>query len=97
MTITAAQVQHVATLARLRFDPGSSEKLAYELTSILQYVKILSKVQTEDVPPTSHALDPQSNVLRADLVSPGLSQAQALAPAPAATDGMFRVPRVVEV
>ena len=44
--------------------------------------------------PTSHAV-PLTNVYREDVVRPGLTQQQALAGAPAAEDGRFRVPRIL--
>ncbi len=97
MTITAAQVEHVAALARLGLDDQSAKKMAGELDRILAYITSLRDVNTEGVPPTSHALDPQRNVLRDDRAVPSIPQAAALAAAPATQDGMFKVPRVVEV
>ncbi len=97
VTITAAEVEHVATLARLGLDEQGKQTMTAELGRILQYIASLNEVNIEGVPPTSHALDPQANVLRDDRVVPGLSREDALAAAPAEKDGMFRVPRVVEV
>jgi aspartyl-tRNA(Asn)/glutamyl-tRNA(Gln) amidotransferase subunit C len=51
-------------------------------------------VAAADVPPTSHPL-PLANVDRPDEVGACLSQADALAGAPAAEDGRFRVPRIL--
>jgi aspartyl-tRNA(Asn)/glutamyl-tRNA(Gln) amidotransferase subunit C len=95
--ITGEQVEHVAALARLRFDPRATEKMAVELDRILSYVNQLRTLDTSDAPPTTHALDPQENVLRDDVHRPGLTRAEALADAPEAAAGMFRVPRVVGV
>lgn len=97
MTIDLAQVEHVAKLARLRLDPQDATKMLHELSDILQYVERLSNLNTEGAAPTSHALDPDQNVLRADAVRPGLTRETALAAAPATEDGLFRVPRAVEV
>jgi aspartyl-tRNA(Asn)/glutamyl-tRNA(Gln) amidotransferase subunit C len=52
-------------------------------------------VAADDIPPTSHAL-PLTNVTRPDVVVPGLSQDEALSGAPAAEQGRFRVPRILE-
>jgi len=93
--ITRSQVEHVARLARLRFSPEAAGKIAGELDRILSYVNQLSGLDTSGVAPTSHALDPRDNVLRSDETHPGLTNEQALAGAPAAAAGMFRVPRVV--
>ena len=54
-----------------------------------------SELEVENVKPTSHVI-PIQNVFRKDKVSPPLSQSDALANAPDAADGGFRVPRVVE-
>ena len=97
MSINAAQVKHVAALARLGLDEQASARMVAELGNILQYINNLSRLDVEGVPPTSHALNPQTNVLREDRAVAGLPHALALAEAPAARDGMFQVPRVVEV
>ena len=47
------------------------------------------------MPPTAHPL-PLVNVLRADEVRPGLDRDEVLAEAPAAEDGRFRVPRILD-
>jgi len=97
MSITAAQVAHVAALARLDLDNRASARMVNDLSNILHYVNSLNKLNVATVPPTSHALDPQTNVLREDVALGGLPQAVAVAAAPAASDGMFKVPRVVEL
>ncbi len=55
----------------------------------------MAEVAADDVPPTTHAV-PVVNVFRADDVRPGLTQEQALAGAPAAEDGRFRVPQILQ-
>jgi len=62
---------------------------------ILQSVARVSEVAADDIPPTSHPL-PLVNVFRPDDVAPGLTQAEALAAAPAVEDGRFRVPRILD-
>ena len=47
------------------------------------------------MPPTAWAI-PRSNVFREDVPEPGLSQAAALANAPDAERGRFKVPRIAE-
>ena len=55
----------------------------------------VAEVAADDVPPTSHSL-PLTNVFRVDVVGPTLSQEDALSGAPAAEDGRFRVPRILD-
>ena len=67
---------------------------AGQLDVILRSVATVGEVAADDIPPTSHAV-PLVNVFRQDVVRPGLTQQQALAAAPAAEDGRFRVPRIL--
>lgn len=95
MPITPAEVAHLARLARLDMTDDELERMAGQLDAILGAVARVSEVATADVPPTSHAV-PLTNVLREDVVRPGLSQEQALSGAPAAEDQRFRVPRILD-
>jgi aspartyl-tRNA(Asn)/glutamyl-tRNA(Gln) amidotransferase subunit C len=55
----------------------------------------VGQAPTEDVPPTTHAV-PMTNVMRPDVVRPSLAPEAVLAGAPAAEDGRFRVPRILQ-
>ncbi|MEU5261325.1 Asp-tRNA(Asn)/Glu-tRNA(Gln) amidotransferase subunit GatC [Amycolatopsis sp. NPDC021455] len=92
--ISRDEVAHLAKLARLAVTDDELDVFAGQLDQILDSVAKVSEVAAEDVPPTSHAV-PLTNVFRQDVVVPGLSQQQALAGAPAAEDGRFRVPRIL--
>ncbi|HTL86294.1 MAG TPA: Asp-tRNA(Asn)/Glu-tRNA(Gln) amidotransferase subunit GatC [Acidimicrobiia bacterium] len=92
--ITRAEVQHVAQLARLALTDAEIDALTSELGSILDYAAAVSALDIADVPPTSHPL-PLVNVLRPDVVRPGVSREEVLAAAPATEDGRFRVPRIL--
>ncbi|SVA90047.1 uncharacterized protein METZ01_LOCUS142901, partial [marine metagenome] len=65
MSVSLMDVDHVATLAWLRFSDEEREQLVDQLNEILNYVEQLDKIDTADVPPTSHVLDLR-NVLRED-------------------------------
>jgi aspartyl-tRNA(Asn)/glutamyl-tRNA(Gln) amidotransferase subunit C len=92
--ISRDEVAHLARLARLAVTDDELDMFAGQLDVILQSVARVSEVAADDIPPTSHAV-PVTNVFRADLVRPGLTQHQALAGAPAVEDGRFRVPRIL--
>lgn len=66
-----------------------------ELGTILAYAEEIQALDLEDVEPTSHSV-PIRNVMRPDEVKDSLPQNEALANAPAAEDGRFRVPRIIE-
>jgi aspartyl-tRNA(Asn)/glutamyl-tRNA(Gln) amidotransferase subunit C len=92
--ITPDEVAHLARLARLELAPEELAHLAGQLDVILGAVAAVAEVAAADVPPTSHPL-PLTNVTRPDEPRPCLTSAQALAGAPAAQDGRFRVPRIL--
>ncbi len=94
MKITAEEVLHVAHLARLEIEPAFVEKMADQLASILTYVEKLGEVDTENVPPTSHAIA-LTNAFREDVVRPSLPREEALNNAPAEEAGGFVVPKVI--
>lgn len=88
-------VSHLARLARIALTDAELDALVGQLDVILAAVGRVQEVAAADVPPTSHALD-LSNVLRPDEPRPSLLPADALAAAPAAQDGRFRVPQILE-
>ena len=92
--ITRDEVAHLARLARLAVTEEELDSFAAQLDSILHHVATVSEVAADEVPPTSHAV-PVTNVTRPDVVVAGLTQQQALAGAPAAEAGRFRVPQIL--
>ncbi len=95
MAIDQATVDHVARLARLDLSDDERERMGAELGDILEHAAKIQKLDLDDVEPTSHAI-PIRNVMRPDEARPSLSQAEALANAPEAAEGRFRVPRILE-
>jgi aspartyl-tRNA(Asn)/glutamyl-tRNA(Gln) amidotransferase subunit C len=93
--ITRGEVAHLARLARLAMDDQELDHLAAQLDVIIGAVARVGEVAAADVPPTSHSL-PLTNVYRPDQVQPCLPAEAALAGAPAAEDGRFRVPRILD-
>lgn len=92
--LSAEEVAHVATLARLALSEEERTLFASQLSSVLGHVASLQRLDTSDVPPTSHPLE-LVNVLRPDVEVPSLSAEEALSGAPEAEDGRFRVPRIL--
>lgn len=94
--ITRAEVAHLARLARLALGEDELDRLASQLDVILGAVAQIGEVtDAGDVPPTTHAV-PLENVMRPDEVRPSLPRDEVLAGAPAAEDGRFRVPRILD-
>ncbi|HXN78747.1 MAG TPA: Asp-tRNA(Asn)/Glu-tRNA(Gln) amidotransferase subunit GatC [Candidatus Dormibacteraeota bacterium] len=95
MPLSRDEVRHVAMLARLGLEPGDEEFYAEQLSGILAHIDRLKELDTEAIPPTAQVVE-VANTLREDVPRPCLSQTDALANAPAAVDGFFRVPSIQE-
>jgi aspartyl-tRNA(Asn)/glutamyl-tRNA(Gln) amidotransferase subunit C len=86
-----AQVLHVARLARLELSDAEVEKMASELSKVLDHIEKIRELDLEGVPPTSHVVD-VTDALRPDEPGPCLTASQALASAPEPLEGGFGVP-----
>lgn len=95
MSITGKDVEYVARLARLELSADEASLFEEQLSRILDHAARVTSLDTEGVPPTSHAI-PLSNVFRQDVVIDPIGRDAALANAPAEEKGHFRVPRILE-
>ena len=93
-TISRDDVAKLAKLARLALSDDELDSFAGQLDSILAYVGQIQAVDVTGVKPTGNPLS-DVNVTRADVVAHSLTQAEALAEAPAAEDGRFAVPQIL--
>ena len=89
--IDREQVLHVARLARLELFDEEVERMASELSGILEHVDRIAALDLDGVEPTSHVVALE-NMLRADEPRPSLPRERALEQAPDPSDGAFRVP-----
>ncbi len=94
MSVTIAEVEHIADLARLQLTDDEKKTYAGQLNSILAYMEKLGKLDTSKVEPLSHITE-TVNVLRADSETPPLPAEKVLGNAPDRSGKFFRVPRVV--
>jgi aspartyl-tRNA(Asn)/glutamyl-tRNA(Gln) amidotransferase subunit C len=95
VTLSRDQVRHVALLARLGLEEGEEDYYATQLSGILAHIERMAELDTEAIPPTAQVVAVESP-LRADVPGPCLTQAQALANAPSAEDGHFKVKAIQE-
>jgi aspartyl-tRNA(Asn)/glutamyl-tRNA(Gln) amidotransferase subunit C len=89
--IDREQVLHVAKLARLQLSEEEVEKMASELSGILEHVEKISELDLDGVEPTSHVIALE-NVLRPDEPRPSWDRDEMLERAPDPAGGAFRVP-----
>jgi aspartyl-tRNA(Asn)/glutamyl-tRNA(Gln) amidotransferase subunit C len=95
MPLSLAEVEHIASLARLRLTPDEKDRFREQLSAILDYMTMLKRLDTAAIEPTATVL-PLRTVLRPDAVTPSLPVDDLLANAPAAEAQRFRVPPVLE-
>ena len=88
-------VAYIAKLAKLDLSPEETERFSADLDQVLRYVAQLEQWDTSDVAPMYHPL-PLFDAVREDIPGTSLSNEAAIANAPSAEDGQFRVPKVVE-
>ena len=92
--ITTDDVIHVAKLARLAVTPDEIERTTAQLGDMLEHFADIERLELDDVEPMTQPY-PLRNVLRPDVVRPGLDRDEVLAAAPDAVDGRFRVPPII--
>ena len=98
MRITEQQVRYVADLANLKLSEDEVRKFQADLDEILGYADKLNEIDTTNVEPMAQVLYDagETATLRADREVTPLDNATAVANAPAAGGGYFKVPLVIE-
>ncbi len=94
MSLSREQVEKVSLLARLRLSEVELERLTAQLSQVVDYMDLLSELNTEDVEPMAHAVE-ISNVFRDDELRPSFDRAEMLARAPHADGEFYLVPAVL--
>ena len=95
MSISREEVRRVAELARLEIPESRLERVAAELSAVLDFAATLHRLDLEGYEPSTFA--PAGSPLREDAVNGRrLTPDAALAAAPEHEDGFFRVPPIVE-
>lgn len=95
MSLTKDQVQHIATLARLKLADEEFDDVVAKLSSILDFVDQLQAVATDDVVPMAHPLN-MAQRLRPDAITESDERQRIQENAPEVQDGYYLVPRVLE-
>lgn len=85
------QVLHVARLARLELTDKEVDRMAAELSHVLDHIEKIRELDLEGVAPTAHVVD-VVNALRADQPQPSLPREVILRAAPEPLEEGFGVP-----
>ena len=92
--ISSSDVRKVAQLARLELPENQIETYTEQLEEILSYVDQLQEIDTENIPPTTRAVE-VVNAMREDLVEVNCSREDLLNQAPQREGDFFRVPKIL--
>ena len=90
MPLTRDEVENVAALARLGLNDAELTRLQGQLSSILEHIEALNKIDTNAIPPTAQVIA-MTNVMRPDVVTDSRPREAVLENAPRQTDGFFEV------
>lgn len=95
MTITDELIDHLASLSKLQFNDEERANMRADFQRMLDFVTVLTEVNTENVPPLVHMTE-AVNELRDDEVGPTLSTNEIMQQAPNADSPFFSVPKVID-
>ena len=93
--ITREEVKKVAHLARLELNENEINNHAEQLEKILEYIKQLEKIDTEDIPCTTRAIE-VLNVFRKDEKKNFDFTQELLELSPSREDDYFKVPKIIK-
>ena len=93
-TLSRADVEHVAHLARLGLSEPELARLEGQLNHIFDQYAKLAELDTEAIPPTAQTIELE-NILREDVAKPSLPSAAVLANAPEREGDFFVVPAIL--
>ena len=92
--ISSDEVKKVAQLARLELNKGEIRQHAEQLEKILDYIKQLEKINTDNIPCTTRAIE-VVNVLRKDEKKSYEKTEELLDLAPSRERNFFKVPKII--
>lgn len=95
MKLSAEQVRHVATLARLQLTAEEEQQYGAQLSAILSHVEQLQALDVSGVPPMTHASDEPMRT-RPDELQPSLGAERAVQNAPEKSGTSVAVPKIIE-
>lgn len=99
MSLTLADIDRLAKLARLGLNPDERERLCAQLNEFFAVVEKIRSVDTTGIKPLAHPLDLGDNMalrLRDDVVSEPNQREANQRSAPAVESGLYLVPKVIE-
>ncbi len=98
MALERADVEHIASLARIALNEDEVEMFREQLSHIIEQFDVLTRLETTGIADTGHAsqLPPQSGVMRDDVPQVSLDPEEVLSNAPRREGELFKVKAVLE-
>jgi aspartyl-tRNA(Asn)/glutamyl-tRNA(Gln) amidotransferase subunit C len=94
MALSREEVEYVAALARLGLNDTEVARMQEQLSSILEHIAVIDRLDTAEIPPTAQVIS-LTNVFRPDEVTPSLPRDSVLANAPRQREGFFEVDAIL--
>jgi aspartyl-tRNA(Asn)/glutamyl-tRNA(Gln) amidotransferase subunit C len=88
-------IEYISKLARIDLTDEEAKRFSSQFERLFDFIRELQALDVEHVAPTAQVI-PLSNVMRADEITPCLTQAEALANAPDRDGPFFKAPRILE-
>jgi len=95
MYLTEEDVRGIATYTRIALADDEIADLTADLNAIIKSLKPITEYDLSGVEPTFHPIAGLSNVMREDVIEPGLSHDRALAMASLKENGQYRIPSIL--
>jgi aspartyl-tRNA(Asn)/glutamyl-tRNA(Gln) amidotransferase subunit C len=96
MSLSAADIQRVARLARLRIEDNEALHYAAQLSGVLGHFATMTTIDTTSITPLAHAIEIVAGSTRPDVVTEDDQRAGLQSGAPQVEAGYYLVPRVLE-
>ena len=93
-TLSRADVEHVAHLARLGLGDEELTRLEGQLNHILDQFAVLARLDADAIPPTAQVIELE-NILRDDVARPSLEVEEALVNVPERDGDLVVVPAIL--
>jgi aspartyl-tRNA(Asn)/glutamyl-tRNA(Gln) amidotransferase subunit C len=94
MSLSREEVEAVASLARLGLSEFEVTRLQDQLSTILEHIAAINRLDTDAIPPTAQ-VNALTNIMRPDVIVDSLPREAVLANAPRQSDGFFEVHAVL--
>ncbi len=95
MSLTKQDVEKIAHLARLELSAEQLAAFQTQLSAVLDYADMLTELDLDGIEPTAHAI-PRKNVMRPDVVEPGLTVEEVLQNAQHTAENQFMIQSVLD-